>query len=161
MGTKSKIFLAVVALATSAAVGRWSAPEKIKEVVKTVEVEKKSDQTSSNTDRDRHKKTVITETIYPDGRKETKTVITDDIETKRQTDSKSEDEVAKNTDSEREVTKSGSRLSISALAGTKLSFDATPPVFGGMISKEVLGPISIGVWGLSNGTAGASIGLSF
>lgn len=33
--------------------------------------------------------------------------------------------------------------------------------YGASVSKQVLGPISVGLFGLTNGTVGASIGLSF
>jgi hypothetical protein len=50
-----------------------------------------------------------------------------------------------------------SKLSLSALAGT----DLRSPVYGAHVSKEILGPVSVGIFGLTNGTFGASIGLNF
>lgn len=55
----------------------------------------------------------------------------------------------------------GSKANISLLAGTDLSERPLAPVFGVSITKEVLGPISVGIFGLNNGVAGVSVGLSF
>lgn len=60
------------------------------------------------------------------------------------------------TDTETKV-KERSKLAISALAGTDLS----KPIYGAAVSKEVLGPITIGIFGLSNASFGASVGLNF
>jgi hypothetical protein len=46
------------------------------------------------------------------------------------------------------------------LTGMSLSSLGTP-IYGGMLSKQLLGPISIGVWGLSNATGGFALGISF
>ncbi len=35
------------------------------------------------------------------------------------------------------------------------------PVYGASVSKEVLGPITIGLWGLSSATVGVSVGVNF
>ncbi len=53
-----------------------------------------------------------------------------------------------------------SKLNLSALVGVQSS-NLSSPVFGGHLSKEILGPISVGVWGLSSGAIGASMGLNF
>lgn len=52
-----------------------------------------------------------------------------------------------------------SKLRVSVIAATSLSNPA--PVYGAHVSYQVLGPIEVGVLGLTNGTFGASIGIRF
>lgn len=54
-----------------------------------------------------------------------------------------------------------SKIHISALAGLDLSLSAPRPIYGASISKDFIGPISIGAWGLTNGSAGVILGISF
>jgi len=35
------------------------------------------------------------------------------------------------------------------------------PTFGGSVTKPILGPVTMGLWALSNGNAGVSVGLTF
>ncbi len=50
-----------------------------------------------------------------------------------------------------------SKVNLSALVGT----DFTSPAYGLHVSKEFLGPITLGAWGLTNKTVGLSVGLNF
>lgn len=50
-------------------------------------------------------------------------------------------------------------VSVSILAGYDITRQG--PVYGASLTKQVLGPITIGAFGLSNGTVGGSIGLQF
>lgn len=146
METKTKVIIAIVALSAAFATGRFLTP--VKTVINTVEVEKKTE----DSHKEKHKKTVIIE--RPDGSKET--TITDDVES----DKKSTDD--KKSSSDTEITKTSSRLNISALAGGQISFSQPMPIaLGASVTKDILGPISLGVWGLSNGVGGVSIGLTF
>lgn len=152
MNTKTKAVLAAVALAVAFASGRYLTPTKVVTEIKTVEVEKKT----SESDKNKHKETTIIEVAKPDGTKETTTKTVEDTDSKKSTT----DETAKSSDQTKEVTREGSRLSISALAGTDVTNWAAGPIYGAHVSKDLLGPISIGVWGLTNKTGGISIGLS-
>lgn len=49
------------------------------------------------------------------------------------------------------------RYGLSVLVGT----DFSNPVYGLHVNKELLGPITVGVFGLTNKTLGVSIGLNF
>lgn len=49
---------------------------------------------------------------------------------------------------------------ISAGAGVH-ALDFQAPIYKVEVSKDILGPVAVGVWGLSNGTVGLSIGFSF
>lgn len=57
-------------------------------------------------------------------------------------------------------TQKRSTLNISGLAGIELK--PHPEVFYGVsVSKEIIGPITIGLFGLTNGIVGASVGMNF
>lgn len=156
MSTKVKITILAILLMVSFASGRYLTPVKVVTEVKTVEVEKKK--TDTNEQQNTHKETEVKEVVKPDGTKETTTKIVEDDSDKKSTSEK--DMVSKETDKTKEVTKSNNGLSLSALGGVSIS-GVPNTVYGGIVQKPLLGPIGIGVWGLSNGTVGASIGLSF
>lgn len=134
MNIKTKIIIISISLVVSYAFGRWSAPEKVKIETKIVEVETK------------HKDQVKTIVVAPDG---TKTEI---IHTVVDT------EKNKDIDNVKETIKSNSRVRISALAGVHTR-DGLGSDFGGSISTNFLGPISIGAYGLQSGSFGISLGL--
>jgi len=143
MTTRNKIILSVVLLAISFVSGRFLTPEKTKTEVKTVTVEKVVTQVV-------HQKIYIKEN--PDGSKET-TVVTD-TNTDSKTNSKSNDET-------KESTISKDRINISVLAGSNFPINLSTPIYGISANKNILGPITGGVWALSDKTAGISIGLNF
>lgn len=156
MTNKVKVIISVVAIATSFAFGRWSAPEKIKTEIKTVEVEKKTD--DKQTDNKDHKTITIIETTKPDGTKTKTTTITDDRDNK--SEDKSTDDLSKTTDQTKEVSKSSSPITVSVLAGLDISSPAVP-IYGLSITRPILGPITLGVFGMTNRTGGLSVGLTF
>lgn len=140
-----KILVGLLALFVAFAFGRVSAPTK------TVEVDRK--QVNTNTDRDKHKETVVTEVSKPDGTKTTVTKTTEDTKTDRNT---TETDVKS-----KEVTTNTSKVTVAALVGFRLSDLTKPPVYGLSVYRPILGPITVGVWGLSDTTLGLSVGLSF
>lgn len=147
---RNKIILAIIALLAAFAFGRFSAPETIK----TVEVEKKTADTVI--DKDKHKDTIVIEVIKPDGTKTITTQIKED--TKTNIDKHIEMDKSKTT----EETRSSSKVTIQALAGANVThLTSDPLVYGGSISKPILGPVTLGAFGLSNGVAGFSMGLTF
>lgn len=152
MTTKQILIISAIALATAFAFGRWSAPEKVK--IQTVEVEKKVD--DKKTAVDDHKLTTITETDKPDGTKVKTTVIADDRNTK--VDDKSVDTSAKTET--KEIDRSSSKVTVSFLGGIAI---ASPylPTYGVAVTKPVVGPLTIGLFGFQNGLIGASLGLTF
>lgn len=161
MSTKLKIGLAIATAATCFALGRYTTPTKVIETVKTVEVEKKQEQVK--TDQDKHKETTTTETDAPDG---TKTLVTKVVEdTQTDTKKSSSDQIVTKQTETKETTRGGSIASFALLGGIQPSFSgglsAGPLVYGASASKQVLGPVSVGVFGLSNGVGGLSIGLIF
>jgi hypothetical protein len=157
MSTKTIIIVFVVAVACAFASGRLLAPVKV--VTKVVEVEKKVETTA--TQKDEHKETTVVETQRPDGTKQTTTKIVEDASTHAKTAETDQT----NKSSVSEVTRDSSSLSISLLAGAPLTLNGGLgvglPAYGVHVSKRILGPISVGAFGFSNGLAGVSVGLSF
>ncbi len=126
---KKQVIGGVVVVVLAFAFGRYSAPEKIKEVrvVDTV-------------------KDTRTITIKkPDG-----TFITD-VSTHH--------EVLETH--AKEVTKSGSRTRLSILAGVSVLRPADGLSYGAHVSTGLLGPVSIGAFGMANGVGGLSVGIDF
>lgn len=160
MNPKIKIILALVVIITSYAIGRWSAPEKIVEKIKTVEVVKEIK--VKETDKERHKKITITETVRPDGTRETITVITDDRSST--TTSHTDTDSSTTTESSKEIINSSSKVTILALVGSKLEAPPfSPPIYGLSASRPILGPVTFGITVLAmpNIAAMAGLGLTF
>lgn len=135
----SKYIAIIVLVIVAYASGRYMSPEKVRVETVTVEVTKEVAK--------KEKKTVkIKENI--DGSKET--VIVTDTETDEKSHSNSQMDT-------KEVI-NGSKFNISVLAGTSVPVNM---VFGVSANKAILGPITAGAWGLSNGTVGLSLGLNF
>lgn len=157
--TKTKVIISVVVVAGAFASGRYLTPEKIKIEVKTVEVEKKVKDTSTDTNQNKKKDTKIVETKKPNGEIVTETTITETtvIDKKKE----EQETIAKidKKDSTSETTKGDSKVTINALGG--FDFRTGLPVYGASVTKPVAGPLTLGVFGLSNTTVGASLGLQF
>lgn len=161
METKTKVIIATASLATAFAVGRYTVPTKIVTETKVVEVEKKVEVVKETKDKDKRKKTKKVIKIAPNGEKIITEVTVEDTKTTKSKDSSVTDEKSKASDSKTTQEKSNSPTTISILAGKKITDGLDPILFGAHVSKPVLGPVSIGVWGLSNMTFGLSVGLSF
>src|SRR5271166_2264531 len=149
MTLKYKILAVITIVVTSFAIGRFTTPVKTVVQTKIVEVEKKVD----NTDTKQNQTETITK--KPDGT-ETTTIITN-------TDTKntSVDTTSVTDTSTKTVTKESSKVTISALAGAPISLHGIGlPTYGIAISKEILGPIGVGVFGFTDGVGGVSISLS-
>ena len=153
---KFEIIIGCVLILLAFAFGRFTAPEKVVTETKIVEVEKKTE--DKKTDKQKHKKITRTTVIKPDGTQIITEVITDDVESKTET-TKTE-ESSKSSGTLKEVTKDKQKITVAALGGINYS-GAPVPVYGGIISKPILGPIAVGVWGLTDKTFGASLGVSF
>ncbi len=65
------------------------------------------------------------------------------------------------TSSKSAVVIASPKINISALVGTDLSQPGIKPIYGVSASKEFLGPITLGAYGLTNGVVGISVGFNF
>lgn len=142
-----KYYTAAGLIVLAFAGGRYLTPTKIE--TKTVEVEHKE----TEAEREKHKDTTTVTTEKPDGTRVTETHTVEDTNARRSTDS--------TTDKQSDTVKTyaGVRTSITALAG--LGSLSGPPIYGGAVSRSILGPVNAGAWALTNGTVGVSLGLEF
>jgi hypothetical protein len=155
MTTKQKLIIGGVALLTAFAAGRYTVPERIKIETKTVEVEKKAVQ--SDADRAKHQDTVTTTIKKTDGTVITTSHTVLDTNTDVKTKSTSTDSIA--TDQTKEIVQGSSPVTVLAVGAVNLS---TPSFsYGLQVSKPILGPITVGVSFLTNGTLAAGVGLTF
>lgn len=150
-----KIALLALVLLVGFAAGRYSSPTKIEE---TREV-KTDTKTNTNVQEDKNKSRTKITVIMPDG---TKRIVERTKTTDKLRDT-STSETHVDEKSTKLVENKHSTLSVAALAGVSVhgfSLD-TKPVYGAHVQKSILGPISLGAWGLSNQTGGLSLGLQF
>lgn len=171
MPTRTKILIAILALLIAFAFGRFTAPAKVVQTKeKTTTSEQTKEQTtnaSQDAERNRHIERTTTEITKPDGTREVVTKVTEDSSTSRSsqstTDNRQESSQASSEKSSKEITYGRDKVTIAALGGVSISFanGFGAPVYGAIISKPILGPITVGIWGLSNGVGGAAIGLTF
>lgn len=147
--------------------GRYSVPEQVKKESQTVTQTQSNQAQKAQTDSDRdlHKQIVQTEVIKPDG---TKVIVTKTSEEahsdrKAKVDTVTAESAHSESKQTSEVTRGSSKVTVSFMAGPSFSLTngLGPLVYGGSITKPVLGPITVGVWGLSNGTGGVSLGFTF
>jgi hypothetical protein len=148
---KTKAIISVVAIATAFASGRYSVNQP--PAVKLVETSKT--QVEQRADKDIHE-TTKTETVKePDG--EVKTTV---VETK---DTVSKVDTEKQVDMSVQLTQTPAKrstINISALVALDALHGFTP-CYGVSASKEFIGPITVGAFGLTNGTLGVSVGVNF
>lgn len=149
LNSRIKVLLIVLALLSAFAVGRYTAQ---KSAVKTVV--DNTTKTDIKSDKETHRETTTTTEKQPDGTTKTITKIVEDSNTKKETNSKSETHVDQTV-----TTPKTNTLNVSALVGADIK--TLTPVYGASVSKQFLGPVTIGAFGLTNGTVGASIGVNF
>lgn len=142
----SKNIIVVVVIVTTFALGRYSVQEP--EVKLDIVTDKQTD-----THKVQNKKKITTITKDKDG-KEVTTITEEDVIT---TD--------KNSNSTSKISETitppkTNTINISALAGMSLDRFGTP-VYGVSITKQLIGPITVGAFGLTDKTIGLSIGLNF
>lgn len=144
--TRTKVIVVIVGLATSFAVGRYSAT-RISSSETTTEIKK---DTEKQTNTDTHKVTVIEK--KPDGTE--KTVVTEDTKTE------SKKVGSTTTNSDTVIVNKHSIINISALASLDMD-DGFTPVYGVSFNKEFIGPVTVGAFAMTNGILGISLGLNF
>lgn len=134
----------LIMLGAAFGAGWYLTPAKVETHTVTIEVEHKDEDTKTNT--------VIVEKIDPNGTINRTT--TTNNETKTTTDREN------SITHDKIVTTNKSDRIISLLSGVDLD-DGNTLIFGAAVTQRVIGPFSIGLWGLSNKTIGASVGFEF
>lgn len=152
LSLKNKIIIASIALLTAFAFGRYSVSTA--PTVKTEDQTKIQDQKAS--DKDTHTQTTITTTKQPNGTVQTVEKI-DVVTTTKSTEKKDTQEDFKQTITPLKQ----SKVNISILAANDFSKVQILPTYGLSVNKEILGPITVGAFGFTNGTIGLSLGLNF
>lgn len=163
MSTKAKVLLGLMLILGAFAFGRFSAPTKVVTDTKTVEVDKKAEHQVTDVGRDRRTDTTTTEVTRPDGTKEKTTHTVTESETNKTVDRTTAEERDRVAETHKEVIQEGSKVTVSALFGAQFSSLSLsqPLVYGASLTRPILGPVTIGVFGMSNMTFGASIGFTF
>jgi hypothetical protein len=133
------------------AVGRYSVQSPS---TKVKETDNKT--TQQQTAKDTHTKTTITIVKQSDGA--TKTVETIDTSITAHTTTEQQDKLSLQQTTTPPKTQP---LNLSVLASVNPIKGEMQPVYGASITKQLLGPVSVGLFGLTNGTMGVSIGLNF
>jgi len=160
--------VAVLLLAAGVMVGRYSSPTKVVTKVETKIVEKEVIKTKETNTRETNKNReyVVIETILPDGTKkiERRYINRDEI---REEGTRTNTATSTSSTESRSstVTESGKAdWNISALATMSHKEDDLMKgnfSYGVHIQRRVLGPFSVGVFGITNQTYGLSVGGSF
>lgn len=141
---KFKVIIYVVALALTFGIGRYTAPgSETKSQTITQEKEKEKTHTQATT----------TTIKTPDGTEKTVTV-TDVVATS--TTVKSE-----NNTTQTVLRAEHKTLNVSLMAGYDIRDVGAAPRYGLTVTKEILDPLTIGIWGISNSTVGLSVGINF
>ncbi len=129
--------------------GRYSVYQKSTEVKKVIQTE-----TQTETHKDKHEVSHTVTTKLPDGTETTVTDVDSVVVSDhgRSTSSTTKMESVSNNENRK-------KTNVSAIVA--VDFRNPTPVYGVSVSKELLGPFTIGIVGLTNATVGLSIGLNF
>ena len=152
METKYKVILALILSIASFGFGRYSV-NSVNSVKKETQVINENDKKDENT----HTVTKTVTIKQPDGA--TETTVTQDTSTNDDTQdiTSTETQVSKTSETNNKT----SQLNISALAAVKGNNLIAAPIYGASLSKQLLGPVTIGVFGLTDSTIGVSLGINF
>ena len=149
---KREIIAVAVGLAFMFALGRYSAPSQSN----TKATEDKHSDTKTEEAKDTH---VVSHTVItkePTGAVKTDTTTTTDVVVHEDTDTIVADKTTSETTQQKR-----SKINISAIVGTQIGSNFGQPIYGVSAQKQFIGPLTIGAFGLSNGTVGVSLGLDF
>lgn len=145
MQFKTKILIAGALLILSFAAGRYSNSYTQSTEVSQSETDKESTKNTQT-------HTESTTTKEPDGT--VKTVVITDTNKNVETKKTESEQVQKSV-----TTITANKVTVSALAG--VNTNTFLPNYGASVSKNLAGPITIGLWGLNNGILGISVGVEF
>jgi VCBS repeat-containing protein len=150
LSMKNEILAAGLLIVASFALGRFSISAV--SATKLVESDNKTEQ--KELDKDTHTKTETVTIKKPDGT--TKTVTTIDTTAEVKIDDKKTE-----VDNKVQTSTPVKRPTINVSALAVLDLRTGLPAYGASASKEILGPVTVGAFGLTNGVLGISIGLDF
>lgn len=149
--SKQKYIVAGLAVIISFATGRFSVQQAEVRTTTSAQTTVKQDQ-----DKNTHTETTVTTIKTPDGT--VKTVKTIDQVADVKTDINTSELTKNKTDT---IPPKINTLNISALIGNDFSKGIGFPAYGVSVTKQILGPVTVGAYGLTTGVVGISIGLNF
>lgn len=151
MTLKAQLIIYIVSVAGAFAAGRSLFP-----VAKTTDSKSSlTEQKDMTTTKDTKEVVTTTETSKPNGEKVV--TVVDNIDTHEKTGSA---DSIKSAQDNKVVESKKSTIHLQLLGGADMTSNFKL-VYGGMVSKQFIGPVTLGVFGLSDGTLGLSIGLEF
>lgn len=158
--TRYKVYIAIIVILGSYAAGRWASPVKTKTETKIVQDDSKIQELQKKLDTIMAKNTKITEDKKPDGTEHIVTIIDENTHTRDVTEDHSKDVASTTSDTTKEVTKESGKLIISVLGGLNFTQPGQYKI-GGEVQHTIIGPLVGGVYGLSDGSCGITVGLMF
>lgn len=166
MSSRAVAALAGLLLVGAFLAGRASAPESVRVETRTLGVHAKSESEiraeGVSAEHASHREVLVTELVRPDGTRKTTTRTVTDRQAKNASSSlaesvTSEANVKETLSLKESSAQAGRSLEISLLAGTGISLGSL--TYGLHVSRPFLGPLTLGLWGVSNGVAGVSLGI--
>jgi hypothetical protein len=158
---------AVIILAGGYAAGRFSAPERVR-TVETFKEDTESRErvrqlTAELETAKRHTRREVVTVVKPDGTRETHATTDTTVDQSRDTHVATETQrvEVKHVETLHESVTERSRPDwrVGPMVGFDLNRGAF--AFGAHVERRILGPLSLGAFGLSNGTAGLSLSMEF
>lgn len=151
---KVKIVAVLIIVLVSFAAGRYTVSRSVEKVEEKI-VDKKIDikeDTKSNL------KTTTVTVKLPTGEERTTTVTEVNTEEHKEVAKTETDKTVTKTV---EVTGGKTPLTLSGMASIAPFKGDFLPVYGLLVQKQVMGPVSVGLWGSTNGVVGITVGVSF
>jgi hypothetical protein len=152
MTLKNKVIISIVSLLTAFGFGRYSANQRPNVQTKETVTANATQQTDKNVETE----TTITTEKDPNGVVKTVETIDSKDLTKVETENQSVKILQQTVTQPKQ-----SKINLSFVASSDVFKGALAPSYGLYASKEILGPITAGVYGLTNGTVGVTVGLDF
>lgn len=135
------------------AAGRFMTPTKVEKVEVVKEVVKWKERQSE----DKDKVIIEVETVYPDGTRKIERKIVDKGKLRIDVEGESEKEKENTV----VVENKKPDWMVSGLAGVGLKEKGLNGVYGAHVQRRVIGPVHVGGFGMTNGSGGLSVGISF
>lgn len=167
--TRQRVVVAVALVAVAAAafsVGRFTAPEQVREVEKVVWKDRVVEKVVTRRAKAVDRVVYVDRVVSPEGEVRERRVTT------TKTDAREVADLGRTTESSGSAEKSASSTStlrpdwrVGVLVGASLREPlvpiAGPLVLGASVERRIVGPVSLGAWATTGGAAGASLSAEF
>lgn len=149
--TKTQVIILSITAVVCIAVGRYTVSSP--EVITTKDI---TQDKSKQEDKDIHTHEVVTSTKKVDGTTTTTKVIDTDTISSKATQSETTAKIMQDI-----IPPKTGTTNVSALLSNNFSNGLWSPAYGVSVTHEVLGPLSVGAFGLTSGIVGVSVGITF